>query len=480
MEKQVVRVRFAPSPTGYLHIGSARTALFNWLYAKQTGGKFILRIEDTDIKRSTQEAVKAILEGMKWLRLDWDEGPYFQSERLKIYQKYAFQLLEAGYAYYCYCTAEELKEKRERMTLVTQDAVYNGNCRELSRTQIEQLEKIGRKPSIRFKVPTGTTRMDDLLRGSREFDNQLLGDFIIIRSDGNPTYNFAVAVDDFEMGITHVIRGDDHLSNTPRQILLFETLGFDLPCFVHLPMIWGPDKTRLSKRHGSTSVTEYQMQGFLQETIINYLALLGWGTSDSQQIFSIDELIAKFSISRINKNPSIFDLDKLKWMNSEYIKNLTVNELVKRQRDWLLLTGISDKAISTLSMDEFREVVKLSQPRIKTLADFNWQADFFWANEVIYEQEALEQILKKPETAQLLLTTKDRLSKIIPFKADSIEKCIRGLAEELDIKAGEIIHPLRVALTGRKVSPGIFEVTEVLGKEKTLSRIDKAITTILI
>lgn len=480
MEKQAVRVRFAPSPTGYLHIGSARTALFNWLYAKQTGGKFILRVEDTDVKRSTQEAVEAILEGMKWLGLDWDEGPYFQSERLKIYQKYAFQLLEAGYAYYCYCTAEELKERRERMTLVTQDAVYNGNCRELSRKQIERLEKIGRKPSIRFKVPTGTTRMDDLLRGSREFDNQLLGDFIIIRSDGNPTYNFAVAVDDFEMGITHVIRGDDHLSNTPRQILLFETLGFDLPCFVHLPMIWGPDKTRLSKRHGSTSVTEYQMQGFLQEAIINYLALLGWGTSDSQQIFSIDELITKFSISRINKNPSIFDLDKLKWMNSEYIKNLTVNELVKRQRDWLLLTGIPDKAISYLSMDEFREVVKLSQPRIKTLADFNWQADFFWANEVIYEQEAFDKILKKPETAQILLTTKDRLSKIVSFKADSIEKCIRGLAEELDIKAGEIIHPLRVALTGRKVSPGIFEVTEVLGKEKTLTRIDKAITTILI
>lgn len=473
MGKQVVKVRFAPSPTGYLHIGSARTALFNWLYAKQTGGKFILRIEDTDVKRSTQEAVKAILEGMKWLGLDWDEGPYFQSERLNIYQRYALQLLEAGHAYYCYCTAEELKEKRES----GQDAVYNGNCRELSQTQIEQLEKIGRKPSVRFKVPTGITRMDDLLRGSREFDNQLFGDFIIIRSDGNPTYNFAVAVDDFEMGITHVIRGDDHLSNTPRQILLFETLGFDLPCFVHLPMIWGPDKTRLSKRHGATSVTEYQMQGFLQEAIINYLALLGWGTSDSQQIFSRDELIAKFSINRINKNPSIFDLDKLKWMNSEYIKNLTVNELVQRQIDWLLLT---EKATSALSIDKFKEVVRLSQPRIRTLADFNWQADFFWANEVIYEQEALEQILKKPETAQILLTTKDNLSNIVPFKSDSIEKCIRGLAEELDIKTGEIIHPLRVALTGRKVSPGIFEVIEVLGKEKTLTRIDKAIATILI
>lgn len=468
----MVRVRFAPSPTGYLHIGGARTALFNWLYARSKGGKFILRIEDTDVKRSTPAAVEAILEGLRWLGLDWDEGPYFQSERLEIYQRYARQLLESGSAYYCYCTPQELEEKRAKMVSAGQEAGYDGTCRELSQDKEKRLRESGRKPSVRFKVPPGLTKMADILRGPREFDNQLLGDFIILRPDRTPTYNFAVVVDDGEMGITHVIRGDDHISNTPRQILLFEALKFNLPSFAHLPMIWGSDRTRLSKRHGATSVTAYREEGYLPEALVNYLALLGWSTSDSQQIIGREELISKFSLERISKNPAIFDQEKLTWMNGEYLRSTDLERLLD-----LAMPYLKEMKGPAAGADRgwFKELVRLYQERIKTLSQLLEQADFFFTEEIQPDEEALNKVLRKEGVVDILRRAGDVLAEVEPFKVETIEHELRALAAELGVGAGKVIHPLRVSLTGRRASPGLFEVITLLGRPTTLRRIEQTI-----
>lgn len=472
----MVRVRFAPSPTGYLHIGGARTALFNWLYARSKGGKFILRIEDTDVKRSTPEAVEAILESLKWLGLDWDEGPYFQSGRLEIYRRYARQLLETGHAYYCYCTPEELEEKRAKMISDDDQAAgYDGTCRQLPQAGRDRLRSLGLKPSVRFKVPRGisrVTKMEDILRGPREFDNHLLGDFIILRPDGTPTYNFAVVVDDGEMGITHVIRGDDHISNTPRQILLFETLGFELPSFAHLPMIWGSDRTRLSKRHGATSVIAYREEGCLPEAMVNYLALLGWATSDSQQIFTREELVLKFSLERISKNPAIFDSEKLNWMNGEYIRSTDLEKLVDLALPYLKeVKGPAAQA----DREWFVELLRIYRERIKTLKQLLEQADFFFTDRIQLTEDALNKVLMKEGVPDILRQTKDVLAKVEPFNVETIEDALRALAAELGIGAGKVIHPLRASLTGRRASPGLFEVIALLGRPITLTRIEQTI-----
>jgi len=307
----LVRVRFAPAPTGYLHIGGARTALFNWLFAKQHHGKFILRIEDTDIKRSNRESVNAILDSLNWLGITWDEGPYFQSERIPIYHDYVEKLLKSNNAYYCYCTQEELDALRKKTLL------YDGRCRDLSISQRKRYESLGRSPAVRFKTPTGVTKVNDLIRGNLSFDNALFGDFIILKSDGMPTYNFACSIDDALMKISHVIRGEDHISNTPRQILLYQALGLEVPKFAHLPLILGKDRIPLSKRHGDVAIEFYIQQGYLPEALINYLALLGWATSESQQIIPKQELLSKFSLNRVTKNPAIFDIEKLRLINGE-------------------------------------------------------------------------------------------------------------------------------------------------------------------
>jgi len=465
-----MRVRFAPAPTGYLHIGGARTALFNWLLAKKYNGKFMLRIEDTDVKRSTKDSVTAILESLKWLGITWDEGPYFQSTRLEIYQQYVKGLLQNKRAYYCYCSEEELNAISQKALKCGSEPGYDGRCRNLSLTQRQKYESLGRKPTIRFSTPSGTTQFKDLIRGNLSFENSLLGDFIIIRSDGLPTYNFACCIDDALMEISHVIRGEDHLSNTPRQILLYQALGFNLPEFAHLPLILGQDKTPLSKRHGDVSIQYYRQEGYLPEALINYLSLLGWSTPDSQQIISKEELISKFSLDRVSKNPAIFDLEKLRWLNGEYIRKLDRTTLIKlcleynKNSEWPME---DDKS-------QMKEIIPLFQERIKTLSEFQKQAEFFFVetSKLKYQPEAVEQILRKEGTKEILEQIKEKLTQLDSFDTVSIEKCIRGLATQLEIKAASIIHPLRVALTGSKASPGIFEVVSLLGKKKVLERVD--------
>jgi glutamyl-tRNA synthetase len=468
LEVSVVRVRFAPAPTGALHIGGARTALFNWLYARHNEGKFILRIEDTDITRSTKESTQGILDSLKWLGLNWDEGPFFQSERRHLYERYAKHLLEKGYAYPCYCSPEELDKRRKAALKNGGAMIYDGRCRNLSLSERRRREALGCTPVIRFRVPPGKTIVFDLIRGKIEFDNALIGDFIIIKSDGLPTYNFAVVVDDFEMRITHVIRGDDHLSNTPKQILLYEALEFPLPNFAHLPMIWGPDKTRLSKRHGATSIDFYRRKGYLPECILNYLALLGWGTESSQQIFTREELIEKFSLDRVSKNPSIYDPEKLAWMNGEYIRMTDVSRLVELCIPFLKKLGYNKEN------GWLREIVALFQPRIKYIAEILSKADFFFMDEVQFTKEGKE-ILMKKEAKQNLSAAKGCLSSLQIFSEEEIEKALRDLATNLGIKAAKLFHPLRVALTGRTESPGIFEIISLLGKERVLKRIESAL-----
>lgn len=465
----MLRVRFAPSPTGHLHIGGARTALFNWLYARHHQGKFILRIEDTDVKRSSEESTRAILDGLSWLGLDWDEGPYYQSQRLPLYREHVEKLINNNQAYPCYCTPQGLEERRQKMLAQKKDPIYDGTCRELSPEERKRYEDEGQSHAIRFKTLDGVTVMEDLIRGRREFDNSLIGDFIIVKSDGHPGYNFACVVDDIIMQISHVIRGDDHISNTPRQILLYEALGFNPPQFVHLPMIWGPDRTRLSKRHGATALDEYKKEGYLPEALINYLALLGWGTPDSQQIFRLEEMIDKFSLDRINKTPAIFDPKKLAWMNGQYIMKQSIDQLVARLSPYL---GKYKAEIEIRGEDWLRQLVKLYQTRMRTLNEFVDTIDFFFEEE-IRPDEGAKELLSKEGVARILEMAKGRLAAIDPFELEALEKEIRALAQELNLKAGQVIHPLRAAITGRNASPPIFDTIVLLGREVVLTRLDQ-------
>ncbi|MFH1096063.1 MAG: glutamate--tRNA ligase [Candidatus Desantisbacteria bacterium] len=440
----MVITRFAPSPTGYLHVGGARTALFNWLYARNTGGKFILRIEDTDVKRSTQAATQAILDGLQWLGLDWDEGPYFQQARLPIYQEYARKLIDEDKAYYCTCGVDELDEQKKQAISIGRAAGYDGRCR----------DKGEKRGVLRLKVTEGNTVFYDLFRDKIEFDNSLIGDFVLVRSDGMPTYNLTCAVDDALMGITQVIRGDDHISNTPKQLLIFSALGFTPPRFGHIPLILGTDKSPLSKRHGAVSVMAYKEAGFLPEAMVNYLALLGWSTTDSGQLFSKEELIKKFSLKRIVKSPAVFDMEKLRWMNSVYIKQADPKDLA-----------------NLLGDTQLEEIIRLYQGRIKVLPEIYEMGDFFFSEQIKIEEDVACEILGKDGIGTLLMETKTALENLKTFDAVSIEGAIRELAERLGVNAGDIIHPLRAVLTGKRVSPGIFEVAALLGQERVAWRI---------
>ena len=473
----MIRVRFAPSPTGHLHVGGARTALFNWLFAKNQKGIFVLRIEDTDRTRSTLEANQAIIDGLRWLGLDWDEGPeiggkygpYFQTERVQIYKDYVQKLLNDGKAYFCYCTPEELEEQRKLAEERKEAPRYNGRCRKLSPEEKRDLIKAGRKAVIRFMLPPiGHTTVHDLIRGAVEFENDLLDDFVVLKSDGMPTYNFAAVVDDTLMKITHVIRGDDHLSNTPRQVLLYEAFGWEPPQFAHLPMILGPDRTRLSKRHGATSVVAYKEMGYLPEAMVNYLVRLGWAKGD-QEIFTREELIEKFSLDEVGKSPAIFDLEKLDWMNAYYIRKLSLEEIIELAKPAL------EKAYGKIEGEKLKEIVRLEQERLKKIPDIIALTDYFFAEEIKYDEAAVEKYLKEPQAAKIFKELSQRLAKVETFIKDKIEEVFRGLASELGIKAKEIIHPARVALTGRAESPPMFEVVELIGKEKTLKRLENAV-----
>ncbi len=459
-----IRLRFAPSPTGYLHIGGARTALFNWLLARKTGGTFILRIEDTDVARSTQESVDAILQGMEWLGLDWDEGPFYQSENFPLYKEKVQDLLAAGKAYRCYCSAEELEAKREKALAEGRKPKYDGTCRNLGGSDD------GRPFVVRFKAPQyGVTSFIDLIKGPISFNNEELDDLIIQRSDGTPIYNFVVVVDDAIMGITTVIRGDDHINNTPRQILLYEALGYAVPTFAHVPMILGSDKTRLSKRHGATSVMAYRDMGLLPEAMINYLVRLGWSSGD-EEIFSREELIEKFSIEAVGKSAGVFNPDKLLWLNAHYIKTGDTERLAG-----LLLPFLAERGIDPASGGpDLQAVVKTLQERAKTMLEMADGAVFYYTPELSYDEEAVAKQIK-PETSSYLQSLTTALKAGPEFSHDGIESIFKEVCAGLGIKMGQIGPAVRIALSGGTVSPSIYEVMEVLGKEETCRRLERAI-----
>ena len=481
-----VRVRFAPSPTGYLHIGGARTALFNWLLARNMKGTFILRIEDTDEVRSTPDSVNAIVDSLRWLGLDWDEGPtvarpdgsfeskgphtpYFQMERVETYKKYAAQLLSEGKAYKCYCTKDELDAIRRQCQLEKRPPRYDGRCRHLTEDQRRELEAKGRTASVRLRMPDdGVTVVRDLIRGDVAFDNALQQDLVIMKTGGGPTYNFACVIDDHLMGMTHVVRGDEHLSNTPSQIVAYNALGWEPPVFAHLSMILGPDGTKLSKRHGATSVLEYKTQGFLPETMRNYLALLGWSTKDSQQLFEPDELIAKFDIAGCQKNPATFDPVKLSWMNGENIRKRSADALLQDAWPFVEAAGLAGQP-----RDRLTAAVKLEQEKVKLLSEVPALVDFFF-KEVEYQPKAVEKVLKKAGAGAVLEGLGPVLESLEPFQEKPLEDRIRKFCEEKGLKPGQVFHPIRVAVSGRTEGPTLFGMLELLGKPEVLKRFKQA------
>ena len=485
MEDKKIRVRFAPSPTGYLHIGGARTALFNWLYARHYNGTFVLRIEDTDQVRSTEEAVNVILEGMKWLGLDWDEGPgkggeygpYYQMQRLHLYQKYAEQLLKDKKAYYCYCTREELAESREKQSKENKSLKYDRRCLNLSEEDKKRYEAEGRKRVIRLKIPTREIAFNDLLRGEVTFDGGLLSDFVIMKSDGIPTYNLAVVVDDVLMKITDVMRGDDHISNTPKQIVIYEALGFDVPKFAHIPMIMGQDHARLSKRHGATSVMEYKKMGYIPEAVVNYIAHLGWSSGGEKEIFSKEELIKEFTLDKISKHAAVFNMEKLNWFNSEYLKKMSIDSLTKMLLPFLKEANYieNEESLSLAKNEYIKEVVKLLQGRIKNFSQFIDYADYFFVDKINIEPQAFDSVLNKEGVPCILQALQEKLSALKYWDEESIESAVREVASSLQIKGGQIIHPTRVSLSGKKVGPGLFELMVVLGQNKTVKHLKEAI-----
>jgi glutamyl-tRNA synthetase len=463
MPLEKIITRFPPSPTGHLHIGGARTALFNWLFARQNSGKFILRIEDTDRERSTDEATRAILESMQWLGLDWDEGPYFQSQRYDIYNSMIEHLLSIGQAYHCHCSPEELEQKRKEARAKGHKPKYDGKCRELG---------LGPAPGsvVRLKIPrTGVTHFNDLIKGSIRFDNEELDDLILRRSDGSPTYHLAVVADDISLGVNYVIRGDDHVNNTPRQILIYNALNEPLPRYAHVPMILGPDKTRLSKRHGALSVLAYRDMGYLPHALLNSLARLGWSYGD-QEKFTREELIEKFSLTNVGKSAGVFNAEKMLDLNARYIRESSDDFLAEKLIPFLEQIGFRD-----LDEKNVLKAVTTLKARSKTLVDMAEAARFYFQKEITYEKKGENKFLK-PDVLLLFEKLISRLEETSEFDQKNLENIFVVFLEENEIKLKKIAQPLRVALTGKTASPGIFEVMEVLGKEKVLERIKKAIT----
>ena len=462
-----VRVRFAPSPTGFLHIGGVRTALFNWLYARQQQGVFILRIEDTDQSRSTDESIHAIIEGMKWVGLDWDEGPFRQTERMELYRSHAWQLLDRGQAYWCVCKAEELEARRKEAESKGLSPRYDGRCRNRGITNPTE------EAALRFKAPQeGEIVVDDLIKGTIVFDHAVVDDLIILRSNGYPTYNFSVVVDDALMQVTHVIRGDDHLTNTPRQVPIFQALGFSVPRFGHLPMILGADKTRLSKRHGATSIMAYKDMGYLPEAMVNYLVRLGWSHGD-QEIFTRQDLIEKFSWGHVQKSAAVFNPDKLLWINAEYIKTSLPHHVAQALVPLLEQAGLGE-AVRAVTDEWLAQPVGLVKERAKTLIEMvEWVKPYF-GESVSYDEEAAKKFLT-PAIAPVLSRLVGRFNGYPAFSKSEWEHSFKQFVEEEGIKMGQLAQPVRVALTGRTASPGLFEVMEVLGRDRTLLRLQQGI-----
>jgi len=479
-----VRVRFAPSPTGHLHIGGSRTAIYNWLFAKHEGGVLVLRIDDTDPERSKEEFTRSILSSLRWLGLDWDEGPevggeyspYFQSQRMDRYREAAERLLEQGKAYRCYCSPQELGQRRQEAMAAGGAPGYDRRCRFLSEEERAERERGGLSSVIRIAAPTtGETRFVDLVRGELVFPNAVLDDYVLLRTDGTPTYNLASVYDDAAMRISHIIRGDDHLSNSPRQIILFEALEAEVPAFAHMPLTWGTDRKRLSKRHGATSVEAYIEMGYLPEAMLNYLTLLGWSLDDKTTFFSREELVRHFTLGRVSKNPGIFDPDKLLWMNGAYIRSLPPEELADRLVPFLAKAGLVHSTPEPDERELIIGLVPLVQERLKTLAEIVDLARFIFTEKVEIEPEAARKGLSFPEAAGILAEARHTLAEAEPFGTEEIERRLRDLPQKLGVKPKALFQAVRVAVTGRLVSPPLFETIELLGKEKSLARIDEAI-----
>jgi glutamyl-tRNA synthetase len=471
------RVRFAPSPTGYLHVGGARTALFNWLFARHLGGTMILRIEDTDFERSSEEMVEGILEGMRWLGLNWDEGPFYQSKRLDLYKETTAKIVASGHAYPCFCTKDELEQRRKEATDAGRSPMYDRRCRNIAKEEAQSRIAAGAPAAIRFAVPeSGSTSFDDAVFGTVEFANSDLEDFVLLRSDGVPTYHLSVVADDIDMRLTHIIRGADHISNTPKQVLQYRALGADLPVFAHLPLILGPDKTRLSKRHGATSVMAYKDMGIVPEAFRNFLALLGWSpgavkddNGKDREIFSPDELIKLFSLDGISKSNAVFDNDKLAWFNAEYIRAESVEELSRRLQPYFEEDGLK------ASPEKLLAITPLIRERIKFLRDAVSAADFFFVDQLAPYDPA--DLIPQKGDAALALRILEHVRKLlatVPFDHASLEGTLRDAATSLGVKTGPMFQPIRVALCGRKNAPPLFETMAVLGREVCLVRIHQA------
>jgi glutamyl-tRNA synthetase len=476
------RVRFAPSPTGYLHVGGARTALFNWLFARRHGGVFVLRIEDTDAERSSDEMVDGILDGMRWLGLDWDEGPkiggphapYFQSERLDRYRALADRLVADGHAYYCYCAPDELKVKREAAERAGGAWKYDRTCCALTASEIAAREQARMPRAVRFKVPEGATRFEDLVHGPIAFDGANIEDFVILRSDGYPTYQLSVVADDVDMAITHVVRGDDHISNTPKQILLYRALGAEVPRFAHVPLILGPDKKRLSKRHGATSVMEYARQGYLPEAMVNFLALLGWSPGNDTELLSRDELVAAFALEGISGGNAVFNPEKLEWFNQQHLMRLAPDELARRVRPSFEAAGIWRDDLVADRHAWFFAVLELFRPRAKRLDDFAAQSRFLFVDAIDYDEAAVAKHVRVDGIADHLRALAAALGDLPTFDPATTEATLRHTAEARGVKAASLIHAVRVAVTGKSVSPGLFDVIALLGRDRVLGRIAEA------
>lgn len=483
-----VRTRFAPSPTGYLTVGGAWTAFFTWLLARHHRGRFILRIEDTDRSRSTEEFEQALLEDLRWLGLDWDEGPdvggpygpYRQTERAELYREHARALLEQDAVYPCFCTPDELEEERRRAAAERRPYRYSGRCRSLSPAERGRLEAGGRRPTLRFRVPQARAPIvvDDLVLGRVEFDPADLDDFIIQRSDGTPLYNFANVVDDHAMRITHITRGSEHLSNTPRQFLMYEAFGWEQPRVAHFPSLLGPDRKKLSKRHGDTAMREYAAQGYLPEALVNFFALMGWYPEDGREIFSVPEMVERFRIEEMGRSGAIFDAQKLAWMNGVYMQRVyreQPDRVVDLVVGFLRREGVLNGEVGSEERAYVARIVGIMGERLRLPRDILTYGDFFFRDEVVYDPQAVRRYLRGPEAAAMLRRLHGALERTGPFDAAAIEAAVRGAAAAMGVESKAVIHPLRVALTGKTVGPGLFELIEVLGKERVLRRLDRAI-----
>ncbi len=481
------RVRFAPSPTGYLHVGGARTALFNWLFARHFQGTLILRIEDTDLERSTPEMVEGILRGMEWLGLNWDEGPYYQTQRVELYRVAAARLLDSGAAYYCFCTKEELEKRRAQAAEAGRPPRYEGNCRRLDRAEALQRKAAGEPAAVRFAVPeAGSTSFDDAVFGKVEFANSELEDFVLLRSDGSPTYHLSVVADDIDLRISHIIRGADHISNTPKQVLLYRALGPQplkntkggaalMPVFAHVPLILGPDKTRLSKRHGATSVMAYRDEGIVPEAFRNFLALLGWTPPEgTPEVLGDDELIRLFDLNAISRSDAVFDRAKLDWFNTECIRTYPAERLLPLiQEEWEKV-ALDTSKLEVSNKQWLLSTIDLLKPRARSLKDFAGSFRAFFSDEFEPDPAAVEKFLKDPSVRSLLIALGERYAAAPDFNEREAEKILRDFAAEKGVKAGALINGARVALTGQGVAPSLFAVMSALGKERTVARLGAA------